>query len=60
MPVRYTIGCVCLVLVVLSWVMEAELLQGLQEPGSSQYYNQVNYGLRWPFGTRLTPCSPTS
>ena len=40
-PVRYMCGCVCLVVVVLSWVLEAELLQGLQEPGSSQYYNKA-------------------
>lgn len=40
--VRYTGGIITLLVSILTWQFSAELLQGLTDPDSSNYYNKVH------------------
>lgn len=38
---RYIKGFVAIVFITFCWILEAEFLQGLQEPSSKDYYDKV-------------------
>lgn len=39
---RYVKGLLAVVFVSICWILEAEFLQGLQEPTSKDYYDKVS------------------
>ena len=43
---RYLGGLIAILLAVITWQLQAELLQGIESPSSENYYDKVGFWVR--------------